>query len=196
MARKILITGGSGFLGINLVRHLLAKGETDLRSLDLAPFDYPERGRVDIRAGDIRDPAAVAAAMRGVNLVVHTAAALPLYRKEDILSTDVDGTRNLLAAAAAAGVERFVHVSSTAVYGIPDHHPLLETDRLQGVGPYGEAKILAEEECRKARRQGLCVPIVRPKSFIGPERLGVFAMFYDWARDGRNFPMIGSGRNR
>jgi nucleoside-diphosphate-sugar epimerase len=196
VARKILITGGSGFLGINLVRHLLAKGETDLRSLDLAPFDYPERGRVDIRAGDIRDPAAVAAAMRGVNWVVHTAAALPLYRKEDILSTDVDGTRNLLAAAAAAGVERFVHVSSTAVYGIPDHHPLLETDRLQGVGPYGEAKILAEEECRKARRQGLCVPIVRPKSFIGPERLGVFALFYDWARDGRNFPMIGSGRNR
>lgn len=196
MARKILITGGSGFLGINLVRHLLAKGETDLRSLDLAPFDYPERGRVDIRAGDIRDPAAVAAAMRGVNWVVHTAAALPLYRKEDILSTDVDGTRNLLAAAAAAGVERFVHVSSTAVYGIPDHHPLLETDRLQGVGPYGEAKILAEEECLKARRQGLCVPIVRPKSFIGPERLGVFALFYDWARDGRNFPMIGSGRNR
>ena len=114
----------------------------------------------------------------------------------DILSTYVDGTRNLLAAAAAAGVERFVHVSSTAVYGIPDHHPLLETDRLQGVGPYGEAKILAEEECRKARRQGLCVPIVRPKSFIGPERLGVFALFYDWARDGRNFPMIGSGRNR
>jgi nucleoside-diphosphate-sugar epimerase len=196
VARKILITGGSGFLGINLVRHLLAKGETDLRSLDLAPFDYPERGRVDIRAGDIRDPAAVAAAMRGVNWVVHTAAALPLYRKEDILSTDVDGTRNLLAAAAAAGVERFVHVSSTAVYGIPDHHPLLETDRLQGVGPYGEAKILAEEECLKARRQGLCVPIVRPKSFIGPERLGVFALFYDWARDGRNFPMIGSGRNR
>ena len=178
MAQKVLITGGSGFLGINLVRHLLSKGVTDIRSLDLAPFDYPERDQVECLAGDIRDPAAVARAMQGVNWVVHTAAALPLYTKEDIYSTDIAGTRNLLTAAKAAGVERFVHVSSTAVYGIPDHHPLLETDQLQGVGPYGEAKIAAEEECLKFRGQGMCVPIIRPKSFIGPERLGVFALFY------------------
>jgi nucleoside-diphosphate-sugar epimerase len=89
-----------------------------------------------------------------------------------------------------------VMVSSTAVYGIPDHHPLFEDDRLQGVGPYGEAKILAEQECLKFREKGMIVPIIRPKSFIGPERLGVFALFYDWAKDGRGFPMIGSGHNR
>ncbi len=196
MAQKVLITGGSGFLGINLVRHLLSKGVTDIRSLDLAPFDYPERGQVECFMGDIRDPAAVAQAMQGVTWVVHTAAALPLYKKEDIYSTDIEGTRNLLVAAKQAGVERFVHVSSTAVYGIPDHHPLLETDQLQGVGPYGVSKIAAEEQCLKFRKQGLCVPIIRPKSFIGPERLGVFALFYDWAKDGRNFPMIGYGHNR
>lgn len=196
MPVKVLITGGSGFLGINLIRHLRANGITDIRSLDLSPFDYPEREQVEVFRGDIRDSAIVARAMQGVNWVVHTAAALPLYSKTDIMSTDVDGTRNLLTAARQAGVTRFVHVSSTAVYGIPDHHPLLETDKLHGVGPYGEAKIMAEEECLKARREGLCVPILRPKSFIGPERLGVFALFYDWAKDGRNFPMIGSGRNR
>ena len=134
--------------------------------------------------------------MQGVTWVIHTAAALPLYKKEDIYSTDIEGTRNLLAAAKQAGVARFVHVSSTAVYGIPDHHPLLETDPLQGVGPYGEAKIAAEEECGKFRSQGMCVPVIRPKSFIGPERLGVFALFYDWAKDGHNFPMIGYGHNR
>ncbi|HOF45696.1 MAG TPA: NAD-dependent epimerase/dehydratase family protein, partial [Bacteroidales bacterium] len=66
----------------------------------------------------------------------------------------------------------------------------------QGVGPYGKAKIAAEEACLEYRDKGMCVPIIRPKSFIGPERLGVFALFYDWARDGRNFPMIGSGKNR
>ena len=196
MAQKVLITGGSGFLGINLVRHLLSKGVTDIRSLDLAPFDYPERDKVECFTGDIRDAAAVARAMQGVTWVVHTAAALPLYKKEDIYSTDIEGTRNLLTAAKAAGVERFVHVSSTAVYGIPDHHPLLETDQLQGVGPYGEAKIAAEAECLKFRERGMCVPIIRPKSFIGPERLGVFALFYDWAKDGHNFPMIGYGHNR
>ncbi len=196
MAERILITGGSGFLGINLVRNLLDRGMTDIRVLDVAPFDYPERDRVTCFTGDIRDRAAVARAAEGATWVVHTAAALPLYSEADIISTDIDGTRNVLEAARAVGARRFVHISSTAVYGIPDHHPLLETDTLQGVGPYGRAKIAAEETCLEYRRQGMCVPIVRPKSFIGPERLGVFALFYDWAREGRHFPMIGSGNNR
>ena len=193
---KVLVTGGSGFLGINLIRHLFAQGVADVRSLDLVEFDYPEKGRVDAVVGDIRDAAMVAKCMEGVRFVVHTAAALPLYSAEDIHTTDVVGTRVLLAAARKAGVERFVMISSTAVYGIPDHHPLLETDEMIGVGPYGRAKIEAEAECLKAREQGLCVPIIRPKSFIGPERLGVFAMFYDWAYTGHGFPMIGNGKNR
>ncbi len=70
------------------------------------------------------------------------------------------------------------------MYGIPDHHPLYEDDRLDGVGPYGKAKIMAEEVCLEYRRKGMCVLILRPKSFVGPERLGVFALFYDWAKDG------------
>ena len=193
---KILVTGGAGFLGINLIRYLLEQGQTDIVSLDLADFDYPEQSRVTVIKGDIRDRGAVARAMAGVKLVVHTAAALPLYKKDEIFSTDIDGTRLLLEAAANERVERFVHISSTAVYGIPDHHPLLETDQLDGVGPYGIAKIKAEEVCLEYREKGLCVPIIRPKSFIGPERLGVFALFYDWAKDGKNFPMIGSGNNR
>lgn len=196
MKDVVLVTGGSGFLGINMVRHLLAQGGGRVRVLDVAEFDYPERDRVEALRGDIRDTAMVARAMADVKWVVHTAAALPLYTPRDIVTTEVDGTRNLLAAAAAAGVERFVHVSSTAVYGIPDHHPLLEDDKLDGVGPYGQAKIDAEAVCLEYRAKGLCVPVLRPKSFIGPERLGVFAMLYDWARDGRNFPMIGNGRNR
>jgi len=193
---KILVTGGAGFLGINLIRYLLEQGQAEIVSLDLAEFDYPEQGRVTVIKGDIRDREAVARAMAGVKLVVHTAAALPLYKKEEIFSTDIDGTRLLLEAAAKERVERFVHISSTAVYGIPDHHPLLETDKLEGVGPYGIAKIKAEEVCLEYRGKGMCVPIIRPKSFIGPERLGVFALFYDWAKDGKNFPMIGSGNNR
>jgi nucleoside-diphosphate-sugar epimerase len=134
--------------------------------------------------------------MEGVDIVVHTAAALPLYKPADIYSTDIDGTRNVLQSALDHKVERVIHVSSTAVYGIPDHHPLVEDDKLYGVGPYGEAKVKAEEVCKDFRKRGLCVPILRPKSFVGPERLGVFALFYDWAKDGKNFPMIGSGKNR
>jgi len=193
--KTYLITGGAGFLGINLVRFLLGKGH-HVVSLDIADFDYPERDRIKIVKGDIRDRSTVDRAMEGVNIVVHTAAALPLYKPADILSTDIDGTRNILQSALEHKVERMIHVSSTAVYGIPDHHPLVEDDRLDGVGPYGEAKVAAEQLCEEYRKRGLCVPVIRPKSFVGPERLGVFALFYDWAKDGKGFPMIGSGRNR
>lgn len=193
--KSYLITGGAGFLGINLVRYLLERGHK-VTSLDIAPFDYPERSQITEITGDIRDRAKVDEAMEGVDIVVHTAAALPLYSKEDIFSTDIDGTRNVIDSAHQRGVERFIHISSTAVYGIPDHHPLLEDDKLDGVGPYGEAKIKAEEVCFEYRDKGMCVPVIRPKSFIGPERLGVFALFYDWAKDGKNFPMLGSGKNR
>ncbi len=195
-APTVLVTGGAGFLGINLLRFLDAKGY-DLVSLDMADFTYPDmKEKVFIVRGDIRDRATVERAMKGVDIVVHAAAALPLYSPEDIYSTDVEGTRTVLETARAHGVERVVHISSTAVYGIPDHHPLLESDRLVGVGPYGEAKILAEEVCLEFRKGGMIVPIIRPKSFVGPERLGVFALLYDWALDGRHFPMIGNGKNR
>ena len=60
---KVLVTGGSGFLGINLIRHLFSKGLADIRSIDLVEFDYPEKGRVDAVQGDIRDPALVARCM-------------------------------------------------------------------------------------------------------------------------------------
>jgi len=193
---KYLITGGAGFLGINLVRYLLEKGH-EVTSLDMAEFDYEDcKDRVRSVTGDIRDRSKVAEAMDGCDMVVHCAAALPLYKKDVIMSTDVDGTRNVMEAAYQAKVKRVVHVSSTAVYGIPDHHPLYEDDKLDGVGPYGEAKILAEEVCLEYREKGMCVPIVRPKSFIGPERLGVFVLLYDWAHTGHHFPMIGRGNNR
>jgi nucleoside-diphosphate-sugar epimerase len=195
-SKSYLVTGGAGFLGINLVRYLLQRGHK-VTSLDIADFNYPDaQDRITIVEGDIRDKAAVDRAMAGVDIVVHTAAALPLYSSEDIMSTDVDGLRNVLQSASEHKVERMIHISSTAVYGIPDHHPLYETDKLQGVGPYGEAKVIAEQVCEEYRKQGMCVPVIRPKSFIGPERLGIFAIFYDFAKDGKRFPVLGSGNNR
>lgn len=193
---KIFITGGSGFLGINLIRHLLAHGH-EVVSYDIVPFDYADcKDHITSVEGDIRNKADLTRAMRGSEMVVHTAAALPLYSEQDIRSTDIDGAKNVLAASDELGLKRVVFISSTAVYGIPDHHPLYEDDRLVGVGPYGEAKVEAEELCTDYRKKGMCIPIIRPKSFVGPERLGVFALLYDWAKDGCSFPMIGSGKNR
>lgn len=192
---KIYITGISGFLSINLVRYLLEKGYMDIAGIDLVDFTYPERDKIGFLQGDIRHPVEIRQSMAGADIVIHTAAALPLYPPEEIYSTDVEGTRILLEQARALGVKRFIHISSTAVYGVPDHHPITENDPLEGVGPYGEAKVMAEEVCRAFREEGMCVPILRPKSFVGPERLGVFAIFYEWASEGRGFPMIGSGEN-
>ena len=192
---KVLITGGAGFLGINLIRFLLQRGY-QLRSLDLAPFTYPEVTEIEAVTGDIRDADTARHAVQGVDAVIHCAAALPLYSPEQIHSTDVTGTRVLLEASRAAGIKRFVHISSTAVYGVPDHHPIYEDDPVSGVGPYGKAKIGAEEVCAEFREAGMCVPILRPKSFVGPERLGIFELLYDFASQGRGFPVIGSGANR
>ncbi len=193
---NFLITGGSGFLGINLIRYLVNKGHS-IVSLDITDFDYMDmKDKIKIFRDDIRNEKLVSVLMPGIDIVVHTAAALPLYPEKEIFSTDIDGTRTLINEAFKSKVSRFVHISSTAVYGIPDHHPLYEDDKLDGVGPYGKAKILAEEVCLEYRNKGMCVPIIRPKSFIGPERLGVFALFYDWAQDGHGFPMIGKGNNR
>lgn len=189
-----LITGGAGFLGINMTRYLLARGH-QVVSLDIAPFDYPERSQITEVTGDIRIRADVEKAMLGVDVVIHTAAALPLYKKEDIFSTDIDGTRMVATVAHERGVKRFIHISSTAVYGVPDHHPLYEHDQLIGVGPYGIAKIEAEKVCTAFREKGMCVPVIRPKSFIGQERLGVFALLFDWAKDGKHFPIPGKGDN-
>ncbi|MBN2394815.1 MAG: NAD-dependent epimerase/dehydratase family protein, partial [Anaerolineae bacterium] len=190
-----LITGGAGFLGINLIRHLLRQGHT-VTSLDIADFTYPDViDRVQVIQGDIRDPGAVARAMQNCDSVVHAAAALPLYPHEDIYTTNIGGTRAVLEAAYRRGIARVIHISTTAVYGIPDHHPLLEDDVLDGVGPYGETKVQAEAVCREYKARGMCIPILRPKSFVGPERLGVFSLLYEWSAEGKHFPMLGRGDN-
>jgi len=195
-SKRVLITGGSGFLGINLCRYLHARGYR-INVLDLVDFDYSDMaGKVRFFKGDIRNPGDMKKAMEDCSIVVHTAAALPLYKPEDIYSTDVQGTENVLKTASELGIPRVVHISSTAVYGIPDHHPLFEDDKLDGVGPYGKAKIKAEEVCLEYRKKGMCVPILRPKSFVGPERLGVMAIYYNWIKDGASVPIVGNGRNR
>lgn len=193
---RYLITGGAGFVGVNLCRYLLEK-DAQVRSLDIVDFDYPDLiGKVEVVTGDIRDRATVERAMEGIDIVVHCAAALPLYPKEEIISTDLGGADNLLKSALNHGVSRFIYISSTAIYGIPRHAPIYEDDELEGVGTYGETKIKAEAECLEYREKGMCVPIIRPKTIVGPERLGVLAILYDWARRGKNVPIVGNGKNQ
>jgi nucleoside-diphosphate-sugar epimerase len=191
------ISGGAGFLGLHLARRLVADGH-EVRTLDLAPLDDAGlEAAVEELRGDIRSAADCRRLVEGADVLVHAAAALPIQAsRESIRSVNVGGTATLLAAASEAGVRRHVLVSSTAVYGIPKVHPIDESSPLVGVGWYGESKIEAEEVTRDFGRRGLEFAIVRPKTFIGPERLGVFEILFDWIREGRRIYVLGSGHNR
>ena len=191
------ISGGAGFLGLHLARRLLADGHA-VRTLDVAPLDDSELERsVDELRGDVRDPADDARLAAGADVVVHAAAALPiLASREAIRSVNVGGTATVLAAALEAGVSRAILISSTAVYGVPEKHPIEEDDPLVGVGHYGDSKIEAEQAAREFGRRGLETVILRPKTFLGPERLGVFEILFDWVREGRRIYVLGDGTNR
>jgi nucleoside-diphosphate-sugar epimerase len=193
----VAISGGAGFLGLHLARRLRADGRS-VRTLDVAPLDDAglEAGVEHLRA-DVRDERAAARLVAGAEVLVHAAAALPIQASGSaIRSVNVGGTATALAAGREAGVRRVVFVSSTAVYGVPERHPIHEEDPLVGVGAYGESKIEAEAVCRAFAARGLESVVVRPKTFVGPERLGVFEILFDWVREGRRIPILGDGSNR
>lgn len=190
---KITITGGAGVLGRNLVRQLLQDGH-EVTSLDLV--HVPGHAAYRQIIGDIRDADTVRSAITGADVVIHAAAALPSYTPREIRSISVGGTRTVMEASHAAQIPRVVHVSSSAVYGLPEVVPTTEDHPRERVDPYNSAKIDAELICEEYRGKGMCVPILRPKTFLGPHRLGIFAMLFEWADEGRHFPLIGGGDYR
>jgi nucleoside-diphosphate-sugar epimerase len=193
---RVAISGGAGFLGLHLARRLRSDGYA-VRTLDLVPLSGHELEGVEQIVGDVRSESDTRALCDGADVLVHAAAALPIQASHRAIdSVNVDGTAAVLAAARRYGVRRVVHVSSTAVYGVPDHHPIVEDDPLVGVGAYGASKIEAERVVEAFVRRGLAGVVVRPKTFLGPERLGVFEILFDWIREGRSIPMLGSGTNR
>jgi nucleoside-diphosphate-sugar epimerase len=188
------ISGGAGFLGLHLSRRLVTDGH-QVRTLDVAPLDDAElEGSVEELRGDVRDPERVRKLVAGADVAVHAAAALPIQAsRASIRSVNVGGTENVLSAARDTGVRRVVFISSTAVYGVPEKHPIEEDDPLVGVGAYGESKIDAEALSRVAAVE---TTVIRPKTFVGPERLGVFEILFDWIREGRRIYILGKGYNR
>ncbi|GII79519.1 epimerase [Sphaerisporangium rufum] len=194
MVLRVVVTGSAGMLGGNLTRRLLREGH-DVLGVDVRPPADPlPAGRH--RVGDVRDLSLMAEVMAGADAVVHCAGALPSYPAEQIHDLIVGGTRAVLAAGRLAGVPRVVHISSTAVYGLPKLVPTPEDHPREPVDPYTRAKAEAEELAEKCRADGMCVPILRPKTFLGPGRMGLFAMLFEWAEEGRDFPVLGAGDKR
>ncbi len=168
----VLVTGASGFLGGRLAQMLVERGDA-VRVLARASSDLRHLSQLQIQVerGDLGDAAALDLAMRGVRVVYHCAACstdwapLAAYR-----AANVAGTQNLLdAAVRARTVERFLHVSTTDVYGYP-RVPCDESAAMRDVGlPYNRTKIQGEEAVwRTHRERGLPVTVVRPATIYGP----------------------------
>jgi dihydroflavonol-4-reductase len=171
----VLVTGGTGFVGANLVRELLADGHT-VRVLARRGGDRRalEGASVQIVEGDLLDAASLRTAVAGARHVYHVAADYRLWAPDlrVLYRANVDGTRHLLAAAAEAGAERIVYTSTVGAVGIPkDGTPGDETTAVSladMVGAYKASKFLAERVADEFAARGAPVVIVNPSAPIGP----------------------------
>jgi nucleoside-diphosphate-sugar epimerase len=176
---RYLITGGAGFIGSNLAHALVARGES-VRILDDFSTGRPQNlqgieDRIEVLRGDIRDPAAVAQAVRGVEVILHQAAlnSNPRSIKEPgpTNAVNVDGTLLLLEAARAAGTRRVVYASSSSVYGDSAALPKTEDLPLFPMAPYGVSKLAAECYCRVfSQVYGLETVSLRYFNVFGPRQ--------------------------
>lgn len=182
--RKVLVTGGAGFIGSHLVEALVARG-CSVRVLvhynsegrwghldDLAPA---VRDAVEVVWGDVKDPFSVAAAVSGRDVVFHLAALIGIpysyVAPQSYVATNVEGTLNVLEACRRFEVERIVHTSTSETYGTAIYTPIDERHPLQGQSPYSATKIGADKLAESYQRSfGLPVSILRPFNTYGPRQ--------------------------
>lgn len=153
--RKVLVTGGAGFIGSHLVRALVRRGDS-VRVIDNFNTGRKENlagclKDIKLIKGDIRDPAAFKKAVRGVSHLFHLAAisSVPasVDNPVDTFDVNVNGVWKLMEASRLAGVKRVIFVSSASVYGAESKIPFKETMRLRGSSPYATSKLIGEQLC-------------------------------------------------
>ena len=194
---SVLVTGGSGYFGSVLCAAALARGDR-VRVFDLNPPAPTEaRDHVEYVAGDVRDRDAVARACKGIDVVLHNVAQVPLARDRHLFdAVNTLGTAHVLLAARDAGVRKVVHTSSSAIFGIPARNPVVETSPARPLEAYGRAKLRAEQLCHDAAHAGLDVTVVRPRTILGHGRLGLMAALFELVAEGAPVFVLGRGDNR
>ncbi len=168
----IFVTGGTGFLGKNLIPRLAAHGHA-IRALVRHPDLHPwlQQYNVEIVQGDLQDTAAIQQGIAGCRYVVHAAGLFRMWGKQaEFERANVLGTINVAEAAATAGVERFVHISTIAVVGNPaPGHIIDETHPAHPADPYQRSKLAGEHVIQRyIFERGLPAIILRPGAYYGP----------------------------
>jgi dihydroflavonol-4-reductase len=168
--KPTLVTGASGFVGWHVARLLTEQGHR-VRALIRPGSQIPELGVEGVQ-GDLRDPASLASAATGCGLVFHVAADYRLWSKNpaDLYHSNVDGTRNMLTAARAAGCDRVVYTSTVGCIGVPQNGIGDETQPLtlaEMAGAYKRSKFMAEQVALEFAQSGFPVIIVNPTAPMG-----------------------------
>jgi 3beta-hydroxy-delta5-steroid dehydrogenase/steroid delta-isomerase len=200
---RVLVTGGSGFVGANLVAELLERG-LHVRSFDRAPSPLPAHPRLETLEGDICDPETVAAAVTGIDTVFHTAAIIDLmggasvteeYRRRSF-SVNVGGTENLVRAGRAAGVTRFVYTASNSVVMggqriVAGDETLPYTDRFNDL--YTETKVAAERYVLSQNGiDSMLTCSIRPSGIWGRGDQTMFRKVFESVQAGHVKVLVGS----
>jgi UDP-glucose 4-epimerase len=204
-ARAVLVTGGAGFIGQHVVRHLLEQGRT-VRVLDDLSMGLRENvpARAELVVGDVRDPRCVSRAIGDMDAVVHLAARVSVRRSVDHMLDDaavnVTGTLTVLAALANTRVRKFVLASSMAVYSdAPDGTRLHESSRIEPASPYGAGKLAAETYARVVcAHAGVDATVLRYFNTYGPGQaltpyVGVVTIFLNKLARGEPLVVFGDG---
>lgn len=191
MARA-LVTGGTGFLGSHLA-DALARAGYEIRTLDVNP-PAGDGARHEFVRGDVRDAETLRAAARGCEVVVDNAALVPVSRSSlaEYRAVNVAGCANTVDAAQAEGAF-LLHISSSAIYGIPKDLPVTLTTPVEPVETYGRSKAEAERLVDGRRRDDFPIASLRPRALMGPGRLGIFDVMFSRIRAGKRVPLLGAG---
>ena len=195
---KVLVTGATGFMGTHIVKKLLEKG-CAVVGLDKDDFYFWEHleSQIELHKMDIRDILTHSHLFKGVDVIVHCAAALHDSPEELIYSVNLGGTRAALELCLCNKIPKFIFCSSTVVYGYFEYQPpVAEETPLAPEHPYAVSKVKCEKIVHEYQKKGVNGCIVRPKSFTGAGRFGVFQMLCDWICHGARIPVIGKGTNR
>jgi nucleoside-diphosphate-sugar epimerase len=192
---RVLITGGAGFLGSRLAGVFRRHG-VGIRIFDLAERPQWAHGEgIDYVQGDVRDPAAVAGVLEGVDAVIHSAFASPRMAPEVIQSVNADGALQVARQAIAHGVPRLVLISSTVVQRPPRKHPFLKNSGVNAFDWYRRSRVDAERIVSELGGARLRVAIVRPKTFVGAGRVSAFNIVFEWIRQGKPVILMGRAAN-